>query len=278
MLQSIKEFFASWLQSLRIFAPAHGKLFFLVTLKTIIETYGILIKKFWWLFLLCVGTDIVYKTYAFTPTLYQAIGIIWFLAWCLLGFVTFLTIRPSISLKNYQYYGDHGMYYGYFVLFTMISRFAWPVIVLMLKPVFEWSLIGSIIIKFFALPFLVAPFSLIPTIYASPFLMVLIFFSLDISLNFFAQLQIVYRSIKMVFYNYPFFIIIGMVSTASWLLMRNMLFSSLKYALLFSIDANILYIVSNDLAKLILPIFFCFVSNFYIKQVHEQFKRYFDAK
>ena len=75
-------------------------MFFLVTIKTIIETYGILFRKFWWLFLLCVGFDILYTMYVFEPFIQGTIGVFWFLLWCLLGFVTFLTVRPYIAFDS----------------------------------------------------------------------------------------------------------------------------------------------------------------------------------
>ena len=109
----------AWKESLQVFTLSQGKLFFLVTLKSVLEAYKILFLRFWWLFLLCVGVDILYKVY--TP--YTIIGIVWYFLWCLLGMITFLTVRPSMFLKNSSYYIAYGWHFLDFVwifIFTIV--------------------------------------------------------------------------------------------------------------------------------------------------------------
>ena len=114
-------------------------------------------------------------------------------------------------------------------------------------------------------------------IYISPLWMVLIFFSLDSTSEFRTQVKTVLRASKMIVYNYPFFIILTILTWYSWFFTRYIWLNILLGMpfLLEMMGRNTIYLLSNDLAKLILPVFFCFASNFYIKQIHEQFKRYY---
>lgn len=274
MFQRIKEILASWFQSLKILTPAHGKLFFLVTIKTIYETYKILFRKFWWLFLLCIGFDILYKVYSYSFSTYNEICAISLLLWSILGFVTFLTVRPSIALKDYEYYSSYFWHFIYFMMITSSFRLFWLLIVWGSR----WSHL-LIPYHFFSIIFVAAITLLFvsPALYLSPFWMMLIFCSLDSEKNNMAQIKSLWRGIKMIFYNYPFFIIITIIAGYGWLLTLDCILAML---LLFSdmlggVNGKILYSIADDLTTLLLPIFFCIVSNFYIKQVHEEFKRYF---
>src|SRR5665647_1703030 len=49
----------SWSHSLTIFKPSSLKLFLLVTLKSIIETYKLLFTTFWWAVCMFVIADVV---------------------------------------------------------------------------------------------------------------------------------------------------------------------------------------------------------------------------
>ncbi len=274
MFQSIKQFLASWLQSLKFFTPAHGKLFFLVTFKTIYESYVMLFKKFWWLFLICIGFDVLYKAYSCSLGMFNGTCIISLLLWSVLGFVTFLTVRPSIALKNYDYYGNYFRHFLYFLVITyslLLFLFLLFVIDHLSFVLISLSLVLGIFIPILTLSL----FS--PLMYISPFWMMLIFSSLDSENTTISQIKAIWRGIKMVFYNYPFLFIMTIIIKYGLLFTRNFMLTILMWLPMMSgvVSGRIMHIMADDLATLILPIFFCFVSNFYIKQVHEEFKRYF---
>ena len=101
---SCKEVLSSWKESLLLL---RDKRFWLVTLKASIETYSMLIKKFWWLLLICIIYDVYIRSAHIPPLLNLRIPyggyvaeIIWFLLWSLVGFITFLIVRSSLQRKS----------------------------------------------------------------------------------------------------------------------------------------------------------------------------------
>ena len=237
----------SWKDSLSLFLPSNFKLFFLVTVKDSIQVYKDLFKYFWWLILATSVVDYWFARYGtFLPnqtvvalTLF-ALLFLWFLYY----FAIYLTIRPSMKPKGYEYYCEYGIYFIYFMVFSFIAyahRYAYMA---------------------FWYPFAIIDF----VIYLSPLLTFCILFLLDSDGSFKSAAQSVWRGIKMWFYNLPFCIIVFALFSSVAYLLFLMVFA------LFGIKS---FLFSPIVSALLLPIPLTFLNNFYVKRLHDQFTLYF---
>lgn len=91
--------FQSWKESLLFFKPENFKLFFLITLKTVMQGYKTWFKYFWWLFVVYIlpGTDFFA-----------------FLIAELIFFSFLLSVRPSVKRKTLKYFYGYRWHFNYF--------------------------------------------------------------------------------------------------------------------------------------------------------------------
>lgn len=237
----------SWKDSLSLFLPKNFKLFFLVTLKGIVQVYKNLFKYFWWLILATGVIDYVFARYGNALSNSMVIGAglsILLLLWFTFYFVQYLTIRPSLKPKGYEYYFEYGIYFLYFILYSLIAyviRYAYQAL---------WY------------PFVVADL----LIYLSPLLTFCILFLLDSDGTFVSALYSVVRGFKMFLYNLPFCIIFySFFWIATYVL----------FITIFSVFGPQSFLLSAIVAALLTPIPLCFLNNFYIKRLHDQFGLYY---
>lgn len=263
------QLFQVWAESITLLKPQNLKLFLLVTLKSIVETYTILCKKFWAIAVapLIIGMMLILGE--------QFLGYTFFVAWGLdillfvaliVGlflwyFVVFLCARPSTGIKNWQYaigYWKQGLY---FCIVCLLYPFVYMGIIYFLHDVMRLSftsiwVLNDIFFKIYGVLFVA--------------------FLLDSD----GCLQSVYlsaiRALKMLVFNLPF-IIISLIPFALFNMGLDYFYyywrvSTVGVAPLWQ-DFPIYYLV-----LLLLPIPVCFYINFYVKKVHEQFNLYFPVK
>lgn len=94
-----KNLVAKWVESVELFKWQNLKLFLLGCVATFFRSLGILIKYFWWLLTLYVGSLFVYWSSFFDTTIFfvYAIGLF-------VSFFSLLALRPSIENKNFNYF------------------------------------------------------------------------------------------------------------------------------------------------------------------------------
>lgn len=263
-------FFRSWKESLSLFIPKNAKLFLLVTLKSIIQSYKIIIRHLWWLFLGSAILDIMYSCFCPNSTYLCLVPL---LGWFATIFGMYLIIRPSMKPKNWNYYKDHWLTFLYFIFFSIIAYLI-PIALLLIgsKIVYLTHHIHTFFYVLF-LPFLLVPilitFLMPPNViilYVSPLLTFFILFMLDSNGSIKSILASIVRAFKMMMYNYPlcillfgFFVVCSVIST-------------LLIAYLFGRDS---FLLSPIVSNAFLPIPLCILTNFYVKRLHEQFGLYF---
>lgn len=263
--------FQSWKESLSLFIGENAKLFSLVTIKTIIESYKTYLKHFWWLLLLS-GTLDVLSAQCFGS--HSPFLLLPLLSWLITIFTMYLVVRPSIKRKGWDYYTDYFKKFFYFAVYTFIFTLLVVVILMVLallvfliKP----SLMENVLLDnthylgtLLLTPFLL-PSSLI-IIFVSPLLTFCILFMLDGDGSFRNFFKSIWRAIKMGFFNYPLCLLL--------------LFFFIAISLAFQLGLHYIFghptvlnsaIISHTL--LIIPL--AIWSTLYTKRLHDQFTLYY---
>lgn len=259
----MKYFFRSWKESLSLFMPRNAKLFFLVTLKSIVESYKLIGAHLWWLFLASSILDLAYSYY-FSSASY----------FCLIPFFgMYLIIRPSMKRKSFDYYKDYIFKFGYFVFFSIIAYIVSESLsvignhaaslIHIIHPLFYILFLPVLLIPVL-ITFLMPPEIII--LYVSPLLTFLILFMLDSNGGIKNVLKSMIRAFKMIIYNYPFCIIMFAIFVSI------SLGSTLALICLFGRHS---FLLSPIISNALLPIPLCILTNFYTKRLHDQFGLYF---
>jgi len=239
----------AWADSLSLLKPKNLKLFLLVTVKSIIDAYKVLLKYWWCLFAIIVllygaiflQVDIVTCLWADKMATYFFYDI--------LVFATLVAVRPSLEQKNWAYFRRYIIYVV-------------PVILIYFVPLVLLTLI------------LLPLGLLIPvTVVMSPVYIFSTLFLLDSPGKLKDFLRSFLRALKMVIYNFPLLIVVGVI------------FELPKYIFNYHVNISPLLIagvtimqisaIFNILSILLTPIAICFYTNMYIKQLHGQFDLYF---
>lgn len=263
-------FFRSWRDSLSLFIPQNAKLFSLVTLKTIINSYKKILKDLWWLFLVSAAVEYSFRKLCIVGSIWCIIPVI---LWLITIFSMYLIIRPSVPKKDWRYYLSHWKYFIYFAGFSALA-ISLPYIFLQIsQKIAAWTLYIHPIFFYLYVPFLFVPILLafiiapeVLPIYSSPLLSFLIFFLLDSRASVFDNLKSLWRAIKMVVYNYPFCLLVYTVLLFGTYYLQQMI----RY---FLGPSNFLF--STLIGTLALAIPLCIWSVFYTKRLHDQFNLYY---
>lgn len=284
MLAKIPQLLNSWLSSLKLLNPFRAKLFYLVTLKTIVYTYAIILKKFWWLIGLCCLADglfgVLISRYGVPSPVDEPLFLIGLvisigaaLFWCLFYGISFLACRPSLARKDYRYFMS---YWRHFLLFL----FVWVCLSIVFLCFWAAALLAFSLLK---IPFsslavwlsFMAPY--ISLLLVSWYYVILaLFFSLDCQPKLSEQVKAFYRSLKMIVFNYPFFLVLSLLSWGVFFGIQK----AIGYCCASLVIENpqiigAIKIFERDAARLVVPLFLSIANNFYIKEIHEQFKRYY---
>lgn len=211
-----KDLWNSWRDSLKIFRSKNLKVFALVTINALYRALESLAKTGWPLLIPLLGMGLSF----FDISIYSMVGAV-FLSYLFL-FLFFLGVRPSVYVKNSRYFLSYGLYFPFYFLGIVFAHI-------------RVGLVGDLL----CVPLMI-------------FCALFFYFDSDGSIQ--SMLRSIVNGIKMVFYNYPF-----------WLT------STLLYGIAFILINNVIF-------KVIFGAFFiCWCNNFYIKKVHEQFHLYFNT-
>ncbi len=297
----------SWKNSLKFFYPKNVKLFTLVTLKSIVECYKVLLRYWWW-FILLLGAVIIFKAMNIPWSLYASISsypvksthvtknilifslhtwldLVMYVLSSFFIFIVCISTRPSVSKKDFNYFVSYLPSFCYVIFLLFLSAQSvflrpwrdWSVIFLfqMLISVFLWIIYFKYWFVFL--------FWLTAT---SPVYIFFLMFLLDsdkrpkqFALSF-------YRAFKMVIYNYPlcwlfvmgFYCIGYIVYYGIGLQMPYLVLQGVQadWAVSWSLATKIILSLTIWFLKVLLvPIPVCIFANIYIKKLHEQFDVYF---
>lgn len=255
-----------WKDSLSLFLPQNLKLFSLVTLKSIISTYKIWLTYFGWALILFLGTDFYFPAlhvpgFIFVSPFGLAISasaLLRLFGWFFLVFTLYLSVRPSLKPKNFTYFTAYAKHFIYFLLVALLITWINLLIVFLIysgSPTHAYGIGISSLLVFFSM------------------------FLLDTDGRFVSAEYSVFRGFKMFVYNYPFSAIAGIFFMAFMHLGAKLFLYCAVLGIRFfapQVDPIFTAEFAERLFYLLaLPIPVCFIANYYIKKVHDQYILYF---
>lgn len=252
----------TWRDSLLVI-PQQFKLFFMVTAKASIDTYHILFTRLWWVVLLDVLLFFtVSLVHDWVPKTVLVNFLYLFVSQYFLFFMLVLAIRPSVLKKDNAYFLSYWFYFLFLLLFMAALYLVLTALFLFklgfLKPIFMIQT-----------PFVVSPLVIFFTL-----------FLLDSDGTVGQGIKSAARSIKMVWYNYPFCLI--SYTVFCYVLSPLVLwfidyFSARSIAVFSSVYAQIaiLFIARYIYFWLFMPLVLSFMTNFYVKVIYPQLNLYF---
>lgn len=293
------QLFQSWKQSLLIFKPQNLKLFLLVTLKSIVETYKTWLMYWGWLLILIllVGIFLLNSDTIIMLTQHEKMIIKCYdILSVYILFLVLLSARSSIEPKKFHYFMKYHVYLIYFLPIAVAYYFL-PVSLTMLithivkSPLFYMKdviLASSInynkVLFFFWINSIIYFMYAILFLYASSLYGL---FILDTDGHPRCLFTAGLRACKMIIYNIPFLLLssllVGVMTLFAffivWIVMNIIMLGSIfLWGLVFNNLLTVPLFSSLDIFltfMFILPVQLCFLTNFYIKRVHDQFDLYF---
>lgn len=233
-----RDLLKSWKSSIGFFLPPTIKPFFLVTVKTILQTYSILFEQLWPLITIAGIAQLGYMWFCIPSKL--GCFFTWIIAHTLsmlIVFLMLLIIRPSIKAKALDYYRD---YIPHFLLFWIVSLF-------------------------FA--YCNAPHCL-----SSPLFIFYMFFLLDTPFDLKNIFLNGWRSLKMIIFGLPYCGVVWIISSV--FLAFSMIILSLPLMVLFQ-NIDVALQAAQFVIYFLFPVVYAWYANFYVKRVRDQFSLYF---
>ncbi|MCL5875548.1 MAG: hypothetical protein M1114_03685 [Candidatus Dependentiae bacterium] len=256
----------AWQDSLEILRPNNFKLFLLVTLNAVWQSCKLMITYFWWLLLAYITAVIVLPILIRTsPSLAMVIitnqmliySIVIAVMVCtiLLVFAAVLATRPSTKKKDFSYFLSYKKHVAYFFIIGILLFVLVGLLISKIEIVARLWVAITRALAFFNLnhPFGIASVTTF-----------LLFFvdSRATIVNFFYAM---WRTIKFFIYNAPFWLIGYYLP--KWVL-AYIVASIAPYVPSFLLIISPLY--------LLLPIIIIgYITNFYVKKMHEQRSLYY---
>ena len=235
----------AWFESLKLFWPANLKPLILMTLKNLKSL---------------IATPQVMPT--FVVLLFVAlIAQMWHIPGLLVMYVCYITAlivsasRSSIEYINSTYFAQQ---YIDFIpaLFVYVSASVLGKILSSSLP--QWLLSGALFLPVITITGI------------EPWLLAALLFLMDSQPTAIAWIKALGRSLLFVVYNYPFcFIAYNLVKISSW----GISILAEKYLPLLLFQVFSVYVFFG----IVVPVFICFFTTVYIKQVHEQFALYYNS-
>ena len=214
----------SWVDSLTLLKPKNLQLFAMVTIKSIIEAYTLYLRYFWWIF---IGMVICYFLLIDPDTTARGVTLSVLVLsqffYALLFLAACFVTRPSIMRKDWKYFTSKQ---------------------------------AVLCIAYCSLLIFVVGSGL------SPWSIFLVLFFIDSDLRPKSFFLSMWNALKMVIYNYPLIVIMGICLYLPVLIFDNTFFIN--------------PLLRNIIAALLLPIGVCTYTNIYIKKLHDQFDLYFN--
>lgn len=254
--------FQAWADSLTLLRPKNFKLFMLVTLKSIVETYKLLLRYWWWLYVLIGIVTYGIESGSFIKIFlhlaphysfnYIYALLIFFQSFFLyvMMFVTYLTVQPSVSQKNFVYFYSYVVHILYLFMSLLGS------LVFLASLLFSFS----VHVKWPWSSFLLRSLFLLSQIFMP-------FFFFDSSPGIKNLIHSAFNSIKMFVFNIPLVLLALVLCVGFTLFVRSFCFPFGYF-----IPANICGLV---IIIVLFPAILCLFANIYIKKLHDQFDLYF---
>lgn len=245
---------ASFIESFNVLKLESIKLLALVSLNTLFFVYRSLMYA--WFLPLALLVGLVLDAHSLIAAFYLTVLV--------------KAARPSMELKRTVYwqqpvFADWIIFLGVFAFlqvpffFTESSSFLTVCYDLMLKLFFlsgpAW-LPGTAVLGLLL-------------VFLSPLIILWVLFMLDAQIGFWQYVKACGRAVTMLMYNYPFFLVVYAV-------LRIVL--SLGYLIsmpLVSWLPQLAFLGWFILLGFIIPYWVCFITNFYVKRLHEQFSLYY---
>ena len=251
---------ASWLESFDLLKSDSMTLLLLVSFKTLATVYRSLVRAW------------------FLPLTLLA-GLVLNIPRLLCAFYTTLLVRasrPSIDYKNASYWqrtvvADWIIFFAVLLIAYLPQLWSERDITLPLMKVVLYCY--DVLMRLFFL----ARYEWLPgtemlgvlPLFLSPFIIVWLLFLLDAQLGFWSSIKSCGRAVLMIAYNYPFFLIMyiaaRLIISCGYLLLLPLILAIPQFA-------AVSWII---LLGFIIPYWICFITNFYIKRLHEQFSLYY---
>ncbi len=297
----------AWKESLSILKPANLKLFLLVTLKSVIDVYKLIFKKFWVMLLAIIFASVtipvIIRMYTspfmgFTDYFGWVVGgmagpeitsfvlllvlleIFILFSICLIECFMYLLTRPSVHLKNYRYlfgYAKHCMYIFFYKLFfkTIAIILSISLTFLALELV-DWVFLNKTILSLIDASRVAGA-----TLWAF-----FILFMLDSDGTISSSIKSLWRACKMWMLNFPICIILSCIvvygnQSILFVVQKIIMILGSRLFGLEHININspyalyFFYFLGTLIACIIAPIFICLITNFYFKRLHEQCNEYY---
>lgn len=252
----------SWIDSLSLLKPKNLQLFLMVTLKSILETYKLMFKYFWWVLII----QLICYIYLSIQSFFMVAVVLQSLLFFMICAIT----RPSIVKKNCAYLRTQ--FFPYLCYAGLIAGLS--VIIFLCKV----SMPASFYVLFYTwIPFF-------------------ILFFLDSDKSIKSYFLSMWYALKMIFFNLPLIVcayavlflfngaftwiaewIAELLSSLAYQGLMSLVsnFTSLKsiVLILFSVIGGLHYFILQGV--LFLPISICLYANIYIKRLHDQFELYY---
>lgn len=282
---------ASWKDSLTLFKPANFKLFLLVTLKSLKDTYKVWILYWGWLLIFILFWELLTRFIMASSSIIEFIlmfpyginkmllpflfsgpilllpslqghllGVSWLATSYFVVFLLYLTFflcaRASVKIKNFSYFKDYVIHAFYLMIwFFLLSLLLVGYLIALAK------IIGA---KGYGVEFLLSAY----IFFMMTWSLVFISFTLDSDARLTTVFKSIGRSLKFVLYNLPACLIFALLFLCLYILGIVSL-------------VGIFYIVPpNMILGKLFTVFFisllvCVATNYYIKRIHDQFTVYF---
>ncbi len=274
--------FVAWRDSLTILQPKNLKLFLLVTLKSMVDAIKVWIKYFFWIPVYIMGKIALYSYFYQNPTpektdlLISLQSMLASIPWPVLFFLIpslvcvsratmLLSTRPSTAIKNCAYFRSYFvraaisilLFHG---LMDVMGRWVGVFIVQQYPACVVSVFCGCCI----------SAIGLLLAIYAINY--ALFFFDGDGSVGSFLKSWI--YAAKMTLYNLPFYGLFILFHVLASLTKTFIFLYSVKYVG----GQSVMLVIAIPLTLMFafLEVFtICFLTNFYVKKLHDQFTLYF---
>jgi hypothetical protein len=283
---------ASWRDSLTIFFKLSNlKLFCLVTLKSLVESYKVWLKYWGWLLVvLCLFliwkqpvitpavifvfgfADVVVRNMVFTDSPEIVMADLIGTGLVIVSIITlFLSVRPSMMLKTYAYFFSYYAHAVYTVLWFVLISSVWAFIMSLLA---LSALPGISTIKYLLMAVGMG-ISLFLVVCIPSMTLFYIYFLYDTDGSCVSALQSVRRAFLMFVYNVPFCCLAGLIIV----LLCGMIFLLAHgMVIVFGIRDTAEYygVITTFKVLFFMPVIANGANNFYLKRLHEQFNLYFE--
>ena len=235
----------AWIDSIQLLKPKNLQPFAMATLKSIIETYKLMFKYFWWL--IALQLICIFPSFVGIGSLFIAM-----ILYQLLFFIVCVIAHPSVVEKDFAYFRSQFYSFIYFI----------PLL-----------LVNSAVESLFAPIGKFLPFSAW-TIFS-------ILFFLDSEKNIKKLCLSAWHALKMIIFNFPFILCVHIAI----LLFTGVIFSivnltvmgTMVFGMSISLPIESFFyaaLVYGAMVILFLPISVCTYANIYIKKLHDQFDLY----